>query len=222
MLLSGCAVDEFARKYSPDNVGKMLMNSLEGKNVDSFKKDFSDPYLASKFAKYYEKDGYSLDYTKNSVEIKKQLVYFSQNIYMKEAFSYVRNNAAQTEVTEDYKNAITQRGNTYKIYKGSFNAKVVSIVTGVKNLPDFNKDRMNYIKWDLVPLIVEYNPQGEIISMMMSNVEIGAAFDQVKNPNVQSEIEMTTLFYTSNALNPIKYSISKKDWEDNLVYEYTK
>lgn len=222
VLLSGCAVDEFARKYSPDNVGKMLMDSMSGKNAENMKKDFKDSYLAEKFSPYYDKDGHTVEYTSNSIQITKQLVYFSQNVYMKDAFGYVRNNAAETEITKEYKNAIVERGNIYKVYTGTFNKKIVSIVVGNSNLPEFNRDRMNYIKWDLVPLIVEYNPQGELISVMMSKVEIGAAYDQVRNPNVQSEIEMTTLLYVDNALNPIRYNVSKKDWEDNLIFEYKK
>ena len=212
VLFNGCAVDEFARKYSPENVGRTLMNPFNGKNAESFKKDFSDSYLADKFIQFYDKKGYAFDYSTNNIQIKKQLVYFSENVYLRDAFAYVRNNAAETEVTKLYKTAVLDRGNIYREYKGSFNKRIISIMSGIQNLPEFNRKRMNYNKWDLVPLFAEYTPEGELVSIMMSSVEVGAAFDQVKNPNVQSEIEMNTIVQVGKSLNPIKYNVSIKDW----------
>ena len=44
LLFGGCAatqsIDEFAYKYSPENVGKTLRDSLSGKNQDGFTKTF--------------------------------------------------------------------------------------------------------------------------------------------------------------------------------------
>lgn len=217
MLLTGCAVDEFARKYSPDNVKRMVMNSLSSKNKGNFEKDFSDKHLAKTFKPFYDEDGYSFNYTKNSVKIQKQLVYFSQNIYMKNAFSYVQNNASETNLTKAYKKAILDRGNYYKVYTGKFNKEVIKIAFGRQSLGDFRKSNMRYLKWDLVPLVAEYDPNNELVSLMMTNVEVGAAYDQVRNPNVQSEIELTAIIYVNKALNPIKNNLSKKEWEDNLI-----
>lgn len=222
ILFTGCAVDEFARKYSPENVQQMAMKALDGKSAEKFKEDFRDKHLGSKFAEFYDKEGYSFDYSSNSIQLKKQLVYFSQNIYMKDAYNYVQNKAPSNNITKLYKDTVIERGNTYKVYTGKFNKEVIKVALGSSNLPDYNSSKKRYVKWDLIPLVAEYDKDNNLKSIMLTNVEVGAAYDQVRNPNVQSEIEMTALIYVDTALNPIKNNISVKNWEDNLISEHTK
>ncbi|KAB7889571.1 hypothetical protein [Poseidonibacter ostreae] len=216
LLLSGCAVDKFAQKYSPENVKRMIAKKMNGKSESGFKIKFQDKDLANKFATYYDKDGYIFDYTSNTFNVQKQLVYFSQNVYLKNANSYIQNNSAENEFSKKYKETILERGNNYKILTGDFNKELIEVSMNRK-VPNFRQSTKQYLKWNLIPVIAEFDSHNELKSIMLNRVEIGSAYDRYRDPNVQSEINLNILVYTGNALNTIKNNVSKKKWEDNLI-----
>jgi len=216
---SGCTattVDEFARKYSPDNVKRMAARSMSGQTQSSFISGFSDPVLAKEFAEFYDKEGYSLDYSTNTFNIKKQLVYFSENVYLGQADAYIANNSGENEFSKKYKETIVKKGNSYKILTGDFNKELMEIMIGGK-IPEFSKAKMQYVKTNLIPAIAEFDKNNDLVSIMLNTVFVGAAFDKVRNPNVQSEIMINVAFFTGSTLNKIKNNVAVRKWEEHLI-----
>jgi hypothetical protein len=216
-IFSGCAMDRIANEYSPENVERMLKRKISGDSQNKFVKSFSDKELAKEFALYYDKMGYSMDYTNNLFNIKKKLVYFSQNVYMGQADAYIKNSSGENEFSKKYKKIILKKGHKYKTFKGDFNKRLYEIILSRK-VPSIN-NRKELMRWNLIPAIAEYNKNGELVSLMLNSVLIEAAYGKINNPNVQSEISLNISVFTANALNTVKNNVSMQEWDDNLIME---
>ena len=214
---SGCAVDKFATKYDPDNVKRMLMKSLSGDSKEKFERTFESRYWSKEFSKYYDDDNYTFDYTRNNIKITKHLVYFSENVYLGQAPEYVQNHSSNNEFIELYKNKIIERGNNYKVLRGAFNAHLLRLIYGY-NVKPFNRESMQYVKTKLIPVVAEFDNNDNLVSLMLNIVKIAAEFDQVRNPNVQSEIILENYFYVGSKLNAVKNNISQVEWKNQLLY----
>ena len=64
-------------------------------------------------------------------------------------------------------------------------------------------------------MLAEFDKDNKLISILVFKIEVGAAFNKLNNPNVQSEIILNGIIAVGSTLNPIKNSISKKEWEEN-------
>lgn len=218
-ILSGCAasdIDNFARKYSPDNVQRMALRSLSNDSAKKFEKKFNDPVLAKAFSKYYDKKGYAFDYEPNKFHIRKVLVNFSDNVYMKQANDYIEQLPTENEFTKLYKETILKRGNHYKVLTGSFNKKLIELMTNRK-MPRFSPQKKLYLKWNTFPAIAEFDNNGKLVSLMVGNYTTEAAYGMYKNPEVQSEIMQNILLFSGNELNKVRLNVTSSMWKENTI-----
>jgi hypothetical protein len=218
-IISGCAatdIDDFARKYHPDNVKKMALRSMSGDSATKFISGFGDPVMAKSFSEYYDKKGYSFDHSSNIFHISKQIIDFSENVYMGKANRYVEQLPSENELTKKYKDTILQRGNSYKVLTGNFNKKLIELITG-RNAPSFNPEKKLFLKWNLFPAIAEFDKSGELVSLMIGNYTIEAAYGQYNNPNVQSEIQQNVIVYRGSLLNKVRNNITQAMWKENTI-----
>jgi hypothetical protein len=215
-IFTGCAMDEIARKYSPEGVTKMLQDKMSGRSADNLLKDFQEPTLAKPFVKFYDMPRHSLSYNKTTITLTNQWVHFSENVYMNEVNSYIADHSADNEFAKLYKEAVKSRGNEYKKFTAPFNKKVAEKMYG-RAVPSFDKSKDLRLIWDKIPMLAEFNKEGELLSVMIFKVEVGAAFNKFNNPHVQSEIILNTIIAVGSSLNSIKNSISKKEWEENQL-----
>jgi len=213
---SGCAMDEFARKYSPEGVTQMLKDKMSGRSADNLLKDFEEPILAKPFVKFYDMPRHSLKYHKTTITVTNQWVHFSENVYMNRVNSYIVDHSADNEFAKLYKEAIKKRGNEYRKFTAPFNQKVVEKIYG-RAVPTFDNDRDLKLIWNKIPMLAEFSKEGELLSVMIFKVEVGAAFNKFSNQNVQSEIILNAIIAVGSSLNSIKNSISKKEWEANQL-----
>ena len=212
---SGCAMDEIARKYSPEGVEKMLRDKLSGKSKENLVKDFKEPTLAKPFMKFYDMPRHSLEYTRETIKLTNQWVHFSDNVYMNRVDAYIADHSSNNEFAEVYKKAVKERGNKYKVFTSKFNKKVIETLYGGRRLPSIDREHMLLLKWDKIPMLAEFDKDNKLISILVFKIEVGAAFNKLNNPNVQSEIILNGIIAVGSTLNPIKNSISKKEWEEN-------
>jgi hypothetical protein len=218
-IMSGCAVtdvDDFARKYSPDNVKKMALRSISGDSAEKFVSGFGDPVMAKSFSEYYDKKGYSFDHGANNFNIRKQVVDFSENVYMRKADSYVEQLPSENELTKKYKDTILQKGNSYKVLTGAFNKKLIELIGG-RSVSNFNRTKKLFLKWNIFPAIAEFDKSGELVSLMIGNYTIEPAYGQYNNPNVQSEIQQNVIVYRDNLLNKVRTNITQTMWKENTI-----
>ena len=220
LLFGGCAatqsIDEFAYKYSPENVGKTLRDSMSGKNQDGFTKTFEDKELAKAFVAYYDKPKCSLEYDNNNFLIKQIVVGFDDNLYLGKSPTYIRSNIASNEIFTKYKEVIKAKGNTVKMYAGTFNKKLLEVMTG-RTIATYDPEYKRIMDLTSVPVIAEFNSQNELVSILLVKVDVLAAFNQINNPNVQSEITLNAYFFVGAELNPIKYQVSENQWKENQL-----
>ena len=215
-IFSGCAMDEFARKYSPEAVEQRMKDSFSGKSKNNFLKDFQEPKLAKLFEKFYDMPRHSLKYNKTTFTVTNQWVHFSENIYMNKSDTYIEDHSNSNEFSELYKKAVKERGNEYKVLTSSFNKKLIERLYG-QSLPTIDRERMLLIKWNKIPMVAEFNEENELISVLLFKVEVGAAFNKLNNPNVQSEIILHGIVAVGSSLNSIKNKTPKKEWVDNEI-----
>jgi len=213
---SGCAMDEFARKYSPEGVTQMLKDKMSGKSAENLLKDFKEPTLAKPFVKFYDMPRHSLKYHQTTITVTNQWVHFSENVYMNRVDNYIVDHSTDNEFAKLYKEAVQKRGNVYRKFTAPFNQKVVEKIYG-RAVPTFDKNRDLKLIWNKIPMLAEFNKEGKLLSVMIFKVEVGAAFNKFSNPNVQSEIILNAIIAVDSSLNGIKNSISKKEWEANQL-----
>jgi hypothetical protein len=149
-------------------VGILLTGCMEPPKAATHIGKSSDQYMMTKMVKYVKWGTSNPDIIKNEVYIsdKKGHTDFS----IREAINDYKNmfNSASEKMTKDYVSAVKERHNIVKIYKNSVNNALS------KSTPrSFSIERgYDKILYNLDPALIEYNKEGNIISVMLQKHKI--------------------------------------------------
>jgi hypothetical protein len=200
--------------------GILFTGCVEPLTPEKFNSRVSDNQISKAYWQYFDNTkkeyNYSNRYESNSLYINERLSNFSPmtvnvgNIYN---FSVEKSN--ESNIYETYKKLVLERGNKIGIYKGSFNETMMKIKLRQPKLPYIYDQKIYY--FDATPLYAEFDKEDNLISLMISYTESYASFNHVNNPSAPAEVNLKTELYFGNKILPFKNSISKRDWQDNLI-----
>jgi hypothetical protein len=119
-------------------------------------------------------------------------------------------------IAEEYKKVVTERGNYFTVYNGTVNASIQNAVFG-QLAPSNGNDE--YYKYDFDNAIVEYAPDGTIVSALTRMEKI--SLNMMIRPNdinyYNIEIAQISRIYAQPRLSVVSRIVSKRLFDDNLV-----
>lgn len=194
--------------------GCIGMSPQESKAL--YEQSSTDKYIASKFSKFYEDGKYYVRSGDNEIHFKVRVVDFGDGVNNSGATSYIRKYVIGHDLFNMYKNIIAERGNIYKVYSGDMNRHFQSIYRNGNLIEYYDLESRIYL-WDLLPAIAEFNKNGELVSIMINRVEKGVGLNHFNVGSAPATLSLVVDLLYGVELNPIKYSVSKKDWESNII-----
>lgn len=195
-------------------VGCLGLSPQERKSM--YIQNSSDKYLASKFSKYYDDGRYRVYNTNNITRIYARAIDYDGGCSNAQAEYCVKKYLVNDGVFQFYKKIIKERNNIYKIYTSRFNKRLQKARSG-RNLMMFDDTTSRYFLWDLLPVIAEYDKDGNLVSIMLNMVEKGVMFNNFRDPQAPATIFLNTYLVHGADLNTLNFSISEDEWKSNLV-----
>lgn len=119
-------------------------------------------------------------------------------------------------IANTFKSVATNRGNYYSVYNGALNAAIMNAMFG--QLPTSNGDS-EYYKYDFDNAIVEFAPDGTIVSALTRMDKI--TLNMMIRPNsidyYNIKISQISRVFSKNDLSIVSRLVSKRTFDDNLV-----
>jgi hypothetical protein len=121
-------------------------------------------------------------------------------------------------IANTFKSVATNRGNYYTVYSGALNAAIMNAMFG--QLPPSNGDS-EYYKYDFDNAIVEFAPDGTIVSALTRMDKI--TLNMMIHPNNNNinyyniKISQISRIFSKNDLSIVSRLVSKRTFDDNLI-----
>lgn len=119
-------------------------------------------------------------------------------------------------IAETYKKVVTGRGNYYSVYSGTVNSSIQNAILGQLASTNGNDE---YYKYDFDNAIVEYTPNGLIVSALTRMDKI--SLNMMIHPNninyYNIEIRQLSRIFSKAQVSVVSRIVSKRIFDDNLV-----
>ncbi|MGB5793932.1 hypothetical protein [Poseidonibacter sp.] len=206
VLFNGCqAVKEFNSLMGIPNTPKEYISKS------------GDKELATVFSKYMKTNNPSARrVSANSITLSEKHFSFSDYIEQYKLEDNIGQKFNQSELVDEYKDAILKRGNSFKVYKNAMNKAIIKAAYNVKKLKTW--DDYSYFKYDWTPCIVEYTKNGKIKSVMVQHQEVFVAYNKFRDSQAPSKAESTVVIFTGYKASSLQNHISNNTFENNFLY----
>jgi hypothetical protein len=155
--------------------------------------------------------------SKNGIKFDKVIVPFDAA----HTFNQARSLCAQIDTSDDeiakvYKKVVTGRGNYYSVYSGAVNSAILNAISG--QIPTTNGSN-EYYKIDFDNAIVEYTPQGTIVSALtrMETITLNMMIHTPSLEYYNIKISQESRVFSKEQLGVVSRIVSKRTFDDNLV-----
>ena len=183
-------------------------------------KETADKEMAKTMAEFFGKKNIdSIDFYSNNIYIKAIVVPFDDNIAQynikEKIFDWYDNN----KIIKAYKKAVINRGNIYKIYNNTLALKIQKVLyfnninTKFAHLVD---DQLRF--YDLSPVIIEYDKNGNIYSLLIVDYRVNVAFNQFQDEQAPVRIVADIGIYSTKPAQRIRNYIGNYEFQNALIY----
>lgn len=193
-----------------------LSGCLEPETAQSFIQKHNDKEMATSFSKFLGTKIYTYSY-ENEISTNTKLVDFGDKVKLGNVRNYLIENGSDNEIYNTYASTVKARGNILAKYQGVLAQKINEAAANGK-LKTFDSNYNKFYFYDTLPVYAELDKNtNELKSILYSYVVVDAMYNQVRDNNAPTYVELKTIVKSGSKLNLIKNSISNSNFENHLI-----
>lgn len=159
----------------------------------------------------------SFSLNNNAIVFDRVIVPFDSAATFGQARSLCANiDTSNDKIAEEFKKVAIARGNYYTIYNGTVNASLQNAIYGQLSPSNGNDE---YYKYDFDNAIIEYAPDGTIVSALtrMDKISLNMMIRPKDINYYNIEIRQISRIFAKTQLSVVSRTVSKRLFDDNLV-----